>query len=134
MIELPGLPERRDRRGSARRAATQAKRFGAELLVGWPWSAKPTLQSPHTSNGRVACHAIGMSPGMAVRELDALVSQPRRAGGITAWRCPRPRVPRPARGAGAISGRARCSSRGYAAQVTVITVRKPSLSPAMSNI
>jgi thioredoxin reductase (NADPH) len=58
----------------ARRAVTQAKRFGAELLVGQPVVGIRRVDPykvVHLSNGdEVACHALMLSSGMTVRELE----------------------------------------------------------------
>ena len=58
----------------ARRAATQAKRFGTELLVGHSVVGLKRVDPykvVQLSNGEeVACHALLLSSGMSVRELD----------------------------------------------------------------
>ena len=58
----------------AHRAATQAKRFGAELLVGHA-VASARREDPYrivvlSSGAEVSCHALVIASGMAVRELD----------------------------------------------------------------
>jgi thioredoxin reductase (NADPH) len=58
----------------AHRAATQARRFGAELLVGHS-VVRARREDPYRivelSNGtEVSCHALVIASGMAVRELD----------------------------------------------------------------
>ena len=124
----------------ARRAATQAKRFGAELLVGQAVVGLKRVEPYKVltlSNGdEVACHALLLSPGMAVRELDvpgltrflgagvyygAALSEAAMYRGQHVF----------------VLGGANSAGQGalffarYAAQVTVI-VRKPALSPGMS--
>jgi thioredoxin reductase (NADPH) len=58
----------------ARRAATQAKRFGTEILIGHSVVGAHRVDPYkvlHLSNGEeIACHALMLSPGMAVRELE----------------------------------------------------------------
>lgn len=59
----------------ARRAATQARRFGAEIMVGQS-AVSFARQDPYRivrlSNGtEVSCHALVLAPGMSVRELEA---------------------------------------------------------------
>ena len=69
----------------ARRAATQAKRFGAEILVGHAVVGLKRVDPYKVltlSNGEeVACHSLLLSPGMSVRELEvpgltSLISSP----------------------------------------------------------
>ena len=58
----------------ARRAVTQAKRFGAELLIGQAVVGIRRVDPykvVHLANGaEVACHALMLSSGMSVRQLD----------------------------------------------------------------
>jgi len=58
----------------AQRAATQAKRFGAELLVGQAVTGvrrEDPYRIVELSNGtEVSCHALVIASGMAVKELD----------------------------------------------------------------
>jgi thioredoxin reductase (NADPH) len=58
----------------ARRAATQAKRFGTEILIGHSVVGVQRVDPYKVlrlSNGEeIACHALMLSPGMAVRELE----------------------------------------------------------------
>src|SRR4029078_1948976 len=58
----------------ARRAVTQARRFGAELLIGQAVVGIRRVDPykvVHLGNGQeIACHALMLSSGMSVRELD----------------------------------------------------------------
>jgi thioredoxin reductase (NADPH) len=70
----------------AHRAATQAKRFGAELLVGHA-VAGVRREDPYRivqlSNGtEVSCHALVIASGMAVRELDIAGVAPLMGAGV----------------------------------------------------
>ena len=125
----------------ARRATTQAKRFGAEILVGHTvvgLKHHDPYKVLELSNGQeVACHALMLSSGMAVRELDvpglshllgkgvfygAALSEAAMYRGQHVF----------------VLGGANSAGQGalffsrYARQVTMI-VRKPKLLPAMSN-
>jgi thioredoxin reductase (NADPH) len=70
----------------ARRAATQAKRFGAELLVGHAVAAvrrEDPFRIVQLSNGTdVSCHALVIASGMAVRELDVQGIGPLLGAGV----------------------------------------------------
>lgn len=124
----------------ARRAATQAKRFGTEILVGHSVVGLKHVEPykiVQLSNGQeVACHALMLSSGMAVRELEvpgvaallgcgvyygAALSEAAMYRGQHVF----------------VLGGANSAGQGalffarYAAKVTII-VRKPSLLPAMS--
>ena len=125
----------------ARRAATQAKKFGVEILVGHAVVGlrhQDPYKVLHLANGQeVACHALMLSSGMAVRELEvpgvghllgrgvyygAALSEAAMYRGQHVF----------------VLGGANSAGQGalffsrYAKQVTVI-VRKPKLLPAMSN-
>ncbi len=124
----------------ARRAATQAKRFGAELLVGQAVVGLKRVDPFKVltlSNGdEVACHALVLSPGMAVREL-AVPGLTRLIGAGVYYGAALSEAAMYRGQHVFVLGGANSAGQGalffarYAAQVTVI-VRKPSLSPAMS--
>jgi thioredoxin reductase (NADPH) len=70
----------------AHRAATQAKRFGAELLVGHA-VAGVRREDPYrivllSSGAEVSCHALVIASGMAVRELDVEGIAPLLGAGV----------------------------------------------------
>ena len=70
----------------AHRAATQAKRFGAELLVGHA-VAGARREDPYrivvlSSGAEVSCHALVIASGMAVRELDVQGVAPLIGAGV----------------------------------------------------
>jgi thioredoxin reductase (NADPH) len=70
----------------AHRAATQAKRFGAELLVGHA-VAGVRREDPYrivllSSGAEVSCHALVIASGMAVRELDVQGIAPLIGAGV----------------------------------------------------
>ena len=70
----------------AHRAATQAKRFGAELLVGHA-VAGVRREDPYrfvllSSGAEVSCHALVIASGMAVRELDVQGITPLIGAGV----------------------------------------------------
>ncbi len=70
----------------AHRAATQAKRFGAELLVGHA-VAGVRREDPYrivllSSGAEVSCHALVIASGMAVRELDVQGIAPLMGAGV----------------------------------------------------
>jgi len=70
----------------ARRAATQAKRFGAELLVGHAVTGV-RREDPYrivslSNGGEVSCHALVIATGMAVRELDVRGIAPLIGAGV----------------------------------------------------
>jgi len=125
----------------ARRAAMQAKRFGAEVLVGHS-AVGIRRHDPYKvvqlSNGQeVVCHALLLSTGMAVRELDAPGLAPLLGAGVyygaalseaAIYRGQHVFV----LGGANSAGQGALFFARYAAQVTVI-VRKPTLHPAMSH-
>ena len=124
----------------ARRAATQAKRFGTELLVGHSVVGLKRVDPYKVlqlSNGdEVACHALLLSSGMAVRELDIPGITPLIGCGVyygaslseaAMYRGQRVVV----LGGANSAGQGALFFARYAAHVTIV-VRKPSLSPAMS--
>jgi thioredoxin reductase (NADPH) len=124
----------------ARRAASQAKRFGAELLVGHSvvgLRRHDPYKVVQLSNGEeVACHALLLSSGMAVRELEAPGVLPLLGAGVYYGAA----LSEAAMYRGQhvfVLGGANSAGQGalffarYASQVTLI-VRKPSLHPAMS--
>lgn len=124
----------------ARRAATQAKRFGTEILVG---STVVGVQrvDPYKiiklSDGQeIACHALVFSSGMAVRELDVPGVKPLLGAGVYYGAA----LSEAAMYRGQpvfVLGGANSAGQGalffarYASHVTIV-VRKPSLVPAMS--
>ena len=124
----------------ARRAATQAKRFGTEILVGQSVTGL-RLVEPYKvvqlSNGaEIACHALMLSAGMSVRELDVPGVQELQGKGIYYGAA----LSEAAMYRGQhvyVLGGANSAGQGalffarYAAHVTMV-VRKPSLLPAMS--
>ena len=125
----------------ARRAATQAKRFGTEVLVGHSVVGLKRVDPykvVQLSNGEeVACHALMLSSGMAVRELDAPGITPLIGCGVYYGAA----LSEAALYRGQhvfVLGGANSAGQGalffarYAAHVTVI-VRKPTLLPAMSH-
>ena len=70
----------------AQRAVAQARRFGAEMLVGQPVTGL-RREDPYRivtlANGHeVSCHALVLAPGMAVRELDLPGVKPLIGAGI----------------------------------------------------
>ncbi len=124
----------------ARRAATQAKLFGAEILVGRAVigvkRVDPYKIVQLTDGQEVACHALVISSGMAVRELDVPGVKPLLGAGVYYGAA----LSEAAMYRGQhvfVLGGANSAGQGalffarYAAHVTVI-VRKPSLIPAMS--
>ncbi len=124
----------------AQRAAAQARRFGAELLVGQP-VAGLRREDPYRivtlANGHeVSCHALVLATGMAVRELDVPGVQPLVGRGIYYGAA----MSEAALYRGqdvAIVGGANSAGQGalffsrYARTVNVL-VRAPGLSPRMS--
>lgn len=125
----------------ARRAATQAKRFGAEILVGHSVVGlrhQDPYKVLHMANGQeVACHALMLSSGMAVRELDVPGVDRLLGKGVyygaalseaALYRDQRVFV----LGGANSAGQGALFFSRYAKQVTMI-VRKPKLLPAMSN-
>jgi thioredoxin reductase (NADPH) len=124
----------------ARRAATQAKRFGAEILVGHAVVGLKRVDPYKVltlSNGEeVACHALLLSPGMSVRELEVPGLTSLIGAGVyygaalseaAMYRGQRVCV----LGGANSAGQGALFFARYAAEVTLI-VRKPTLSPAMS--
>ncbi len=124
----------------SRRAATQAKRFGAEILVGRAVvgvkRVDPYRIVQLADGQEVACHALVLSSGMAVRELDVPGVKPLVGAGVYYGAA----LSEAAMYRGQhvfVLGGANSAGQGalffarYAAHVTVI-VRKPSLIPAMS--
>ena len=125
----------------ARRAAMQAKRFGTEVLVGHS-AVGIRRHDPYKvvqlSNGEeVVCHALLLSTGMAVRELDAPGLAPLIGAGVyygaalseaAIYRGQHVFV----LGGANSAGQGALFFARYAAQVTLI-VRKPTLHPAMSH-
>ena len=124
----------------ARRAATQAKRFGAEILVGHAVVGLRRVDPYKVltlSNGQeVACHALLLSPGMSVRELEVPGLTSLIGAGVyygaalseaAMYRGQRVCV----LGGANSAGQGALFFARYAAEVTLI-VRKPTLSPAMS--
>jgi thioredoxin reductase (NADPH) len=125
----------------ARRATTQAKRFGTEILVGHSVVGL-RYQDPykvlHLANGEeVACHALMLSSGMSVRELevpgvDRLLGKGVYYGAaLSEASMYRDQHVFVLGGANSAGQGALFFSR-YAKKVTMI-VRKPKLLPAMSN-
>jgi thioredoxin reductase (NADPH) len=125
----------------ARRASTQAKKFGAELLIGHSVVGVKRVDPYKVvklSNGHeVACHALLLSSGMAVRELNVPGVTPLIGAGVyygaalseaATYRGQRVFV----LGGANSAGQGAMFFARYAAHVTLI-VRKPSLLPAMSH-
>jgi thioredoxin reductase (NADPH) len=124
----------------ARRAAMQARRFGTEILVGQSVTGL-RLVDPYKvvqlSNGaEIACHALMLSAGMSVRELDVPGVQELQGKGVYYGAA----LSEAAMYRGQhvyVLGGANSAGQGalffarYAAHVTMV-VRKPSLLPAMS--
>ncbi len=124
----------------AQRAAAQARRFGAEMLVGQP-VAGLRREDPYrivtlASGHEVSCHALVLATGMAVRELDVTGIAPLVGAGVYYGAA----MSEAALYRGqdvAIVGGANSAGQGalffsrYARNVSVL-VRAPSLSPKMS--
>jgi thioredoxin reductase (NADPH) len=124
----------------ARRAATQAQRFGTEIIVGHSVASLRRVDPYKVlqlSNGQeVACMALMLSTGMAVRELQAPgVSQFLGAGIYYGAALSEAAMYRGQRvlvlGGANSAGQGALFFARYAEHVTII-VRKPKLSPAMS--
>jgi thioredoxin reductase (NADPH) len=124
----------------ARRAATQAKRFGTEILVGQAVvgiKRVDPFKVLHLSNGQeIACHALMLSPGMAVRELEVPgITSLLGAGVYYGAALSEAALYRGRRvfvlGGANSAGQGALFFARYASHVTIV-VRKPSLSPAMS--
>jgi thioredoxin reductase (NADPH) len=125
----------------ARRAATQARRFGTEILVGNSVTGlrrEDPYRIVELSNGtEVACHALMLSSGMAaVKELEVPGAEKLVGAGVYYGAA----LSEAAMYRGQhvyVLGGANSAGQGalffsrYAARVTVI-VRKPTLSPQMS--
>ena len=124
----------------ARRATTQAKRFGTELLVGHSVVGVRRVDPyklVQLSNGEeVACHALVLSPGMAVRELKVPGIAPLIGAGVYYGAAPsEAAIYRGQRvfvlGGANSAGQGALFFARSASHVTIV-VRRPSLSPAMS--
>jgi thioredoxin reductase (NADPH) len=125
----------------ARRAVTQARRFGAELLIGQAVVGIRRVDPykvVHLANGaEVACHALMLSSGMSVRQLDVPgVSQLIGAGVYYGAALSEAAMYRGQHvfvlGGANSAGQGALFFARYAAEVTLI-VRKPTLLPAMSH-
>jgi thioredoxin reductase (NADPH) len=125
----------------ARRAATQARRFGTEILVGHSVvgvkRADPFKVLQLSNGEEVACHALMLSSGMAVRELDVPGVTPLIGAGVYYGAAPsEAAIYRGQRvfmlGGANSAGQGALFFARYAAHVTLI-VRKPVLLPAMSH-
>ena len=125
----------------ARRATTQAKRFGAEILVGHSvvgLKHHDPYKVVQLSNGQeVACHALMLSSGMAVRELnvpgmDRLLGKGVFYGAALSEAAMYRGQHVFVLGGANSAGQGALFFARYAKQVTMI-VRKPRLLPAMSN-
>jgi thioredoxin reductase (NADPH) len=124
----------------AQRAVAQARRFGAEMLVGQPVVAlrrEDPYRIVKLANGHeVSCHALVLAAGMAVRELELPGVAPLLGCGIyygaamSEAALYRDRHVAVLGGANSAGQGALFFSR-YARDVTIL-VRKPSLSPGMS--
>ncbi|MGE0451670.1 MAG: FAD-dependent oxidoreductase [Vicinamibacterales bacterium] len=124
----------------ARRAATQAQRFGAEILVGQSavgFTRRDPYKIVHLSNGtQVSCHVVVLAPGMAVRELPADGTRQLLGAGIYYGSATSEAVLYRGRPV-AIVGGANSAGQGalffarYASDVHLL-VRAGSLSPSMS--
>ena len=124
----------------AQRAVAQARRFGAEMLIGQPVIGLRredpyrivTLEGGH----EVSCHALVLAAGMAVRELDLPGIAPLLGSSIYYGAAMSEAVLYRDRDV-AVLGGANSAGQGalffsrYARSVSVV-VRKPSLSPGMS--
>ncbi len=124
----------------ARRAATQAKRFGTEILVGCPVVGLKRVDPykiVQLSNGQeIACHALVLSSGQTVRQLEVPGVKELLGAGVYYGAA----LSEAALYRGQhifVLGGANSAGQGalffsrYAAKVTIV-VRKPSLVPAMS--
>src|SRR5262245_1933371 len=124
----------------ARRAVAQARRFGAEMLVGQPVVAlrrEDPYRIVRLANGHeVSCHALVLAAGMAVRELNLPGVAPLLGCGIYYGAAMSEAVLYREKDV-AVLGGANSAGQGalffsrYASNVKVL-VRKPSLSPGMS--
>ena len=124
----------------AQRAVAQARRFGAEMLVGQP-VAGLRREDPYRivtlANGHeVSCHALVLAAGMAVRELDLPGVKPLIGAGIYYGAALSEAVYHRDQDVAVVGG-ANSAGQGalffsrYARTVTML-VRSPSLSPRMS--
>jgi thioredoxin reductase (NADPH) len=125
----------------AQRATAQARRFGAEMMVGRP-VARLRREDPYrvvtlADGNEVSCHALVLATGMAVRELEVPGVAPLVGTGVYYGAA----MSEAALYRGqdvAIVGGANSAGQGalffsrYARQVTVL-VRAPSLRPGMSH-
>ena len=125
----------------AQRAVAQVRRFGAEMLIGQAVAGLSRLDPyriVHLANGnQVSCHALLLSTGMAVRELDVPgVAQLIGAGiyyGASMSEAALYRDQDVAILGGANSaGQSALHFSRFARSVTLI-IRKPALSPSMSS-
>jgi thioredoxin reductase (NADPH) len=125
----------------ARRAATQAQRFGTEIIVGHSVAGlrrvDPYKVLEMSDGQEVACMALMLSTGMAVRELEAPgVSQFLGAGIYYGAALSEAAMYRGQRvlvlGGANSAGQGALFFARYAEHVTLI-VRKPKLSPSMSH-
>jgi thioredoxin reductase (NADPH) len=124
----------------ARRAAAQAKRFGAELLIGHSAvvirRADPYKVVQLSNGEEIACHALLLSSGMAVRELEVPGLAPLLGAGVFYGAAPSEAAMYRGRHVFVLGG-ANSAGQGalffsrYAAKVTLV-VRKPGLMPGMS--
>lgn len=124
----------------ARRAATQAKKFGTEVLVGHSVVGLKVVDPykiVQLSNGQeIACHALMLASGMAVRELEvpgvmALIGAGVYYGAALSEAAMYRGQDVFILGGANSAGQAAMFFARYAAHVTIV-IRKPSLSPAMS--
>ena len=124
----------------ARRAATQAKKFGTEVLVGHSVVGLKRVDPykiVQLSNGQeIACHALMLSSGMSVRELDVPGVMPLIGAGVYYGAALSEAAMYRGQdvfilGGANSAGQAAMFFARYAAHVTIV-IRKPSLSPAMS--
>jgi thioredoxin reductase (NADPH) len=124
----------------AHRAATQARRFGAELLVGQPVESL-RREDPYRivtlSGGQeISCHALVLATGMAVRELEVPGVAPLVGAGVYYGAAPSEATLHRGQDV-AIVGGANSAGQGalyfsrFARSVTML-VRAPALGPTMS--
>jgi thioredoxin reductase (NADPH) len=124
----------------AHRAATQARRFGAELLVGQPVESL-RREDPYrivtlTGGQEISCHALVLATGMAVRELEVPGVGPLVGAGVYYGAAPSEATHHRGQDV-AIVGGANSAGQGalyfsrFARSVTML-VRAPALGPTMS--
>jgi thioredoxin reductase (NADPH) len=124
----------------AQRAVAQARRFGAEMLVGQP-VASLRREDPYRivtlANGHeVSCHALVLAAGMSVRELDLPGVKPLIGTGVFYGAALSEAIHYRDQDVAVVGG-ANSAGQGalffsrYAKSVTML-VRAPSLSPKMS--